>query len=205
MEHPVARHGPISGPAVISGGTTAIRAAQPPRHAQTSVRQRPRGEKVAAAITVASALVIAIISMAWLTMNKPTSSGASVTTARHASAAADRPSSGAQASARSSTGKAYGPGSTEKASIQLTEPAGSAKPFQAVPIRGTQPGGQDTLLQVQRSEGNRWVPFPLPTRTDRSGRFATYVELGKPGRYWVRVLDPHSGATSKRFLLVIKT
>jgi hypothetical protein len=48
------------------------------------------------------------------------------------------------------------------------------------------------------------VDFPLPTKTDQSGRFTAYVEFGKPGRYRLRVLDPDSGVTSQLFVLVVK-
>ena len=36
---------------------------------------------------------------------------------------------------------------------------------------------------MQRWEGGKWLDFPLPTKTDQSGQFTTYVELGQPGRY----------------------
>ena len=48
------------------------------------------------------------------------------------------------------------------------------------------------------------MAFPLPTKTDQSGQFSTYVELGEQGSYQLRVLHPNSGATSKTFVLVIK-
>jgi hypothetical protein len=66
------------------------------------------------------------------------------------------------------------------------------------------PGGPDTLLRVQREESGVWVDFPTPTVTDASGRFTTYVELGQPGRYRLRMLDPASGMTSATFVLLIK-
>ena len=95
-------------------------------------------------------------------------------------------------------------GSGEEEAIQLEDSAVSGKPFQAVRIQGTYHGGADTFLQVQRWEGGRWVAFPVPTKTDQSGQFTAYVELGRPGRYRLRVLDPHSGVKSKPFVLVIK-
>ena len=88
--------------------------------------------------------------------------------------------------------------------IQLEDLADSARPFEAVRIQGTYRGGADTFLRVQRWEGGKWLDFPLPTKTDQSGQFTTYVELGQPGRYRLRVLDPDSGVTSKPFVLVIK-
>jgi hypothetical protein len=48
------------------------------------------------------------------------------------------------------------------------------------------------------------LDFPLPTKTDESGQFITQAEFGRPGRYWLRVLDPDSGVASKPFVVVIE-
>jgi hypothetical protein len=95
-------------------------------------------------------------------------------------------------------------GSAEVQTIQLEDPADSAEPFQIVPIRGTHRGGADTFLRVERWEDGKWVPFPLPAKTDQSGEFTVYVELGQPGQYRLRVLDPDSGVTSKPSAVVVK-
>ena len=89
-------------------------------------------------------------------------------------------------------------------SIQVDDSAYSAKPFQTVRIQGTYPGGPNTFLQVQRLEEGKWLSFPLPTKTDDEGRFTAYVELGQPGGYWLRMLDPRSGVASKPFAVMIK-
>ena len=102
------------------------------------------------------------------------------------------------------TGDDTGSGSSGQETIQVEDPADSAKPFQTVRIQGTYRGGADTFLRVQRWERHRWRAFPLPTKTDQSGRFIAYVELGQPDLYWLRVLDPDSGVKSQPFLLVIK-
>ena len=86
----------------------------------------------------------------------------------------------------------------------MEDPAVSAKPFQTVPIQGAYSGRADAFLRVQLWERHRWRAFPLATTTDQSGQFTAYVELGQPGRYRLRVLDPGSGVTSKPFVLVIK-
>jgi hypothetical protein len=91
----------------------------------------------------------------------------------------------------------------DESTIQLEDLADSARPFQTVRIQGTYRGGAGTFLQVQRWEGDKWLAFPLPTKTDQSGRFTAHVELGQPGRYRLRVLDPDSGVTSKTFVLAI--
>jgi non-ribosomal peptide synthetase-like protein len=93
---------------------------------------------------------------------------------------------------------------SEDEPIQLADSAVSAKPYQTVRIQGTYRGGADTFLRLQRWEAGNWLAFPLPTMTDLSGQFTTYVQLGQPGRYQLRALDPDSGVTSKPFLLVIK-
>jgi hypothetical protein len=66
------------------------------------------------------------------------------------------------------------------------------------------PGGADTFVRAQRWEAGKWLDFPVPTKTDQSGKFTAYVELDQPGRYQLRILDPKSGVTSTSFVLVIK-
>lgn len=87
--------------------------------------------------------------------------------------------------------------------IQVEQPADSAKSFQTVRIRGTYRGGAGILLRVQRWEGGIWLDFPVPTKTDQSGQFTAHVEIEKPGRYWLRVRDPNSGVESEPFALVV--
>jgi hypothetical protein len=91
----------------------------------------------------------------------------------------------------------------QEPTIQLEDLADSARPFQTVRIEGTYRSGPDRFLQVQRWEGGKWLAFPVPTKTDKSGKFTAYVELEQPGRYRLRVLDPGSGLTSKSFVVVI--
>jgi hypothetical protein len=93
---------------------------------------------------------------------------------------------------------------TSKPTIQLQDLPDPATPFQTVRIEGTYRGGADTFLYVQRWEEGKWLAFPVPTKTDKSGKFTTFIELGQPGRYRLRILDPDSGLTSKPFVMVIK-
>jgi hypothetical protein len=93
----------------------------------------------------------------------------------------------------------------KESTIQLKDLPESGRPFETVRIQGTFPGEADTFLRVQRWEGGKWLDFPLTTKTDQSGKFTAYVELGgRPGRYQLRVLDSDSLVTSKTFVLVIK-
>jgi hypothetical protein len=99
-------------------------------------------------------------------------------------------------------------GSTEtekdESTIQVKGLAASARPFETVRIEGKYPSGADTYLRVQRWDEGEWLAFPIPTKTDQSGQFTAYVELGQPGRYPLRVLDPDSGTTSKTFVILIE-
>ena len=97
-----------------------------------------------------------------------------------------------------------GPRSTEEHVIQVQKLALSAKPFETVRVKGTYRGGSNTILRLQCREEEGWLAFPLPTRTDRSGKFTAYVELGHPGRYRLRLFDPHTGVMSKALVLDIK-
>jgi hypothetical protein len=143
--------------------------------------------------------VLVILNVAWLGLLlslAPGERGVESTSTR--SAAPGRPLSSAPPPSRS-TPRSGGE------TIQLEDSADSAAPFQPVRIRGTYRGRADTLLRVQRWEGGKWLDFPIPTKTDQSGKFTTYVELGQPGRYRLRVLDPDSGVKSKPFVIVIKS
>ena len=95
-------------------------------------------------------------------------------------------------------------GSADQETIQLVGTGESAKPWQTVAIQGTYVGRADTLLHVQQWEAGKWRAFPIPAKTDKSGRFSAYVELGRPSRYRLRVLDPDAGAKSKPFILDIR-
>jgi len=91
----------------------------------------------------------------------------------------------------------------EASTIQLEPLAKPVRPNQTVPIQGRFRGGEDSLLRVQYLEGGKWLDFPLTTKTDKSGKFTAFVELPRPGRYWLRVLDSDSLVTSEPFVLVI--
>ena len=162
---------------------------------------------------LAAALVTVIaLATAWLTSEPtpsavPTAMTQSSTPGRSSSSAVPSPASDPRRPTSTTTPGASdstGSGSAQGETIQLEASADSAKPFQTVPIRGTHRGGADTFLRVERWEGGKWVPFPLPAKTDQSGQFTAYVELGQPGRYRLRVLDPDSRVTSKPSVLEIR-
>ena len=86
----------------------------------------------------------------------------------------------------------------------MDDPGKPVEVFQTVQIQGRYPGGADTFVRVQHWEDGKWMPFPIPAKTDQSGEFTAYVELGQAGKYRLRVLDPDSGVKSDPFVLVIR-
>lgn len=88
--------------------------------------------------------------------------------------------------------------------LHVTRPADTAEPFETIRIRGTYRGRGGTFLEVQLWTDGTWRAFPVPAKTDQSGQFTAFVELGRPDRYRLRVRDPQSGVTSEPFVLVIK-
>jgi serine/threonine protein kinase len=173
---------------------------------------RRRGRVRVAVLALAAAVVtIGASATAWMISEPGSSSGAPATVVQSASGppstAGTAPATESE-SATSSTGPGTAqdsaPGEGDSETIQLADPTDVAKPYQTVRIHGTYRGGADTFLRVQRWESDRWVDFPLPSKTDQAGNFTTYVEFGQPGRYRLRVLDVDSGVKSEPFALVIK-
>ena len=114
-----------------------------------------------------------------------------------ASPGADQARAGAPAQTPPSTSQG-GTGAPSRERVELANSAYVAEPFETVRIDGRYFGaGAGTTLRLQRQQQGDWVNFPLPTTTDRGGRFTAYVELGKPGSHRLRVVDPGSGTSSE--------
>jgi hypothetical protein len=145
--------------------------------------------------------VLVILNVAWLGLllsRGPSERAVETTPTRSATPGGGSSTASPPAAAEPRSGPA------EREAIQVEDLPDSAKPFETVRIQGTYRGGPDTFLRVQRWEGGKWVAFPLPTKTDQSGQFTAHVELGQPGRYQLRLLDPSSSVMSKTFILVIE-
>jgi serine/threonine protein kinase len=173
---------------------------------------RWRGKRRVVIPALYAALVTVIApAIAWV-VNEPAPSARPAAIAQ--SSTAGRPSSGGPSltsdpgpptsTTAPGAGDNAGSGSAGQETIQLENSAAAAKPFQTVRIQGTYRGGADTFLRVERWEGGKWLAFPLPTKTDQSGQFTAYVELGQPGLHRLRVLNPDSGVTSNPSVVVIK-
>jgi hypothetical protein len=169
------------------------------RRFSSSGVQPGRNRRLRLKLLVLGVLVIITVTLLGLLLSRAPGEPAGKSTSTQ-SAAPGRLSSSAPPPSRSTPRGS----SAEGVAIQLKDSADFAMPFQPVRIQGRYQAGANTFLRVQRREGAEWVAFPLPAKTDQSGQFTTYVELGQPGRYQLRVLDPNSGATSKTFVLVIK-
>jgi hypothetical protein len=165
-----------------------------PEPVQTPAEKRRFGSLALAATALAALLIGALLFAA--TRDRDVTARSVPTVMATATATVSKPTN-APSNQSTDTGG-------EESTIQLEDLPESAGPFETVRVQGTYRGGADTFLRVQRWEGGRWLAFPLPTKTDQSGRFTAYVELGQPGRYRLRVLDPESGMASKPFVLVIK-
>ena len=195
-------------------GPAQVPTAAPPQRRE---HRRPR------LLALAAVLIVVIASTAAWLIREPSSSdlatpitqstqspaaGGSPSSAVPPGASDPRPStSAAPSTAPSTSTRGSGdtaPASTPDKSIRLVGSIDPGKPFQATRIRGRYAGGANTFLRVQRWEDGGWRAFPVPTKTDQSGKFTAHVELGRPGRYRLRVLDPDSGVKSKPVTLKIK-
>ena len=150
---------------------------------------RRRSRRAGFAMLAAALVVVVVSSLAWL-FREPAAPSAAVPA--HPVPAA------------STSTQETGPASPPARSIQLAASVGSTKAYQAARIDGTYAGGSETLVRVQRWEEGGWLAFPVPAKTDRTGQFTAYVELGQPGRYRLRVLDPASGVASEPVELVVE-
>jgi hypothetical protein len=78
-----------------------------------------------------------------------------------------------------------------------------ARPYQTLRLTGRYEKS-NTLLRAQQFLGGRWTLFPLPTMTDGSGKFSTYVELGQRGQQRLRMVCPSTGAKSNVVTVTVR-
>jgi len=167
-----------------------------PEPAQTPAEKRHFGSLALAATALAALLIGALLFAATRDRDRDVTAQSVPTVTAAATATVTKPTN-APSNQSTDTGG-------EESTIQLEDLPESARPFETVRVQGTYRGGADTFLRVQRWEGGKWLTFPVPTKTDQSGKFTAYVELGQPGRYRLRVLHPGTHLTSKPFVLAIK-
>ena len=181
-----------------SAATFFSQLARVPLHAP---RHRGRGLRTPVLAAVAAGAAVVVASTASWVGSRPAASDAPAPAAPVSSVAVstvDEQPSAEQPSAASSA-PARGQGA-----IRLAAPVEPAKAFRTAQLRGRYPDGAGTRLRVQRWEKGAWRTFPVPLHADEAGEFTAYVELGQPGRYRLRVLDPRSGASSDPVVLMIE-
>ncbi len=167
-------------------------------------RQQERRRNGVLALAAAAVVTVVASTTAWL-VSAPGTQSANVG-GLASTTGPSRPSEPRQPTAGSTTSGVDRPesGPADQKTIQLVSSAKSAKSWQTVAIEGTYVGRAEVLLRVQQWEAGKWRAFPMPAKTDKSGRFTAYVELGRPSRYRLRVLDPNAGVKSKPIELVIR-
>jgi len=206
----------LAGQLTSPGSSEAARTGPPAGSRGQGARpaqQAPRGRRRIGILAAASALVmLAATSAAWL-IAEPASSGAPSAAIQHAAPRAPQPTATSSRGATASPSPRATTTPVSDASlgsdpsvgaIQITGSDAGAEPFETVPVRGTYRGGGHRFLQVQWRVNGSWRAFPVPAKTDASGEFTAYVELGRPNTYRLRVRDPQSGVTSEAFTLLIK-
>lgn len=132
--------------------------------------------------------------------------------AEHADARAGDRAGGATISARTSSSPTASrtnedaPSSAQAAGSAITTTSRTyfGRPYETVQIEGRYSGvRRSTRLRVEVQQPEGWTPFPLPAVTRPSGEFKAYVEMGGPGVYRLRILDPRRRATSPVLELVV--
>jgi hypothetical protein len=115
-----------------------------------------------------------------------------------------RPSSRPASSATTSPSASPTGTATSGSGIETTSSTYFGRPFETVRIEGSYPGARrPARLRVEIRDPGGWTPFPLPAVTTPSGQFTAYVEIGGPGRYQLRIVDPERGATSRILEMVV--
>ena len=198
-------------PARPEGAVLAATAAAPGVGGGQVVPAQPRSarrRRIGFLATAAALVVLAASSAAWL-IAEPASPGAPTAAIQNAGLDLGRsepPIASPTAAASTPAPAPPSRGSSTPSLVQTIEIEGSgatAEPFETVRVHGTYRGGAQKFLQVQWRVNGRWQAFPVPAKTDGSGQFTAYVELGRPNDYRLRVRDPQSGHTSDPFTLTI--
>jgi hypothetical protein len=70
-------------------------------------------------------------------------------------------------------------------------------------LRGTYPGGEGAILQVQQWEGGAWGIFPV-TASVSNETFTTYIQTSQQGKNRFRVVDTDSGEASNEIRVTIR-
>lgn len=188
-------------------GVPAATAQPQQAHGQVASAKAPprQGKRREGMVALVAAALIAVVgsSTVWL-ISEPATQSAQRGGGSSSAAPSGAPEPKTTRKSTSDTGDQTGSSPAVQETIRLKGTAESARPWQTVPIKGTYIGGAGTVVRVQRWEAGKWLAFPLVAKTDQSGHFRAFVELGRPSRYRLRVMDPRAGVKSEPFALEIR-
>ncbi|MCW2844842.1 MAG: hypothetical protein JWN22_2758 [Nocardioides sp.] len=96
------------------------------------------------------------------------------------------------------------PTETESARKQISLSASqtSVAPMQQIDLTGVYPGGEGSILQVQRFTGGVWTDFPV-TASVSNETFTTYVQTSQAGVNRFRVVDTDTDLMSNEVRVTI--
>lgn len=80
--------------------------------------------------------------------------------------------------------------------ISLSAGQTAVGPMEEIDLTGVYPGGEGTVVQVQRFESGRWEDFASVDAVVTNETFSTYVQTGQTGVNRFRVRDTDSDAVS---------
>lgn len=93
--------------------------------------------------------------------------------------------------------------SAEAPQITLVTAQASVGSFGRIDLTGDYPSGNGAILQVQRREAGKWVPFGVTTGVNGES-FATYVQTSRSGRNLFRVVDSDTGVKSNSVTVIVR-
>lgn len=170
----------------------------------TRSRHRKQGRaRWLVALTAALAVLVLVVAMAWV--DREGDPGNAVTgdpAGDPAGTPTAEPSE--PAAATSGTGSRGTSADTPVDDIPTLEvpTTTTAGRLDAVPLTGSAPPGATLRVQVADEAGG-WSSYPLSVVSGPTGRFTTYVELGRLGPNRLRILEPATGATSNEVTVTV--
>lgn len=91
----------------------------------------------------------------------------------------------------------------EEQQITLVTAQTSVGSFGRIDLTGDYPSGNGAILQVQRREAGKWVPFGVTTGVNGES-FATYVQTSRRGRNLFRVVDSDTRVKSNSVTVIVR-
>lgn len=71
-----------------------------------------------------------------------------------------------------------------------------AKPMERIDVSGIYPGGEGSILRLERDEGQGWEEFGIPDVSVTGEQFSTAIQSGRVGKHKFRMKDIDTGTYS---------